>query len=76
MYSILMGYKIICDCGAIFNHEGEVEFHRATIGHIWNKLKAMTNNNYVHISNHAKMKIPENTRCDICNEKAYLKGYE
>jgi hypothetical protein len=37
---------------------------------VWNKLKAETNNNYVYRSNYAKMKIPENARCDICNKTA------
>jgi hypothetical protein len=56
-----------------FNDEKDVEWHRRTEGHVWNKLRAETNNNYVYISNSAKTKIPENARCDICRELAHLK---
>jgi hypothetical protein len=50
-----------------------VKWHRTTPGHIWNKLKAETNNNYVYMSNYAKTKIPEDATCDICNKTAHLK---
>src|SRR5438128_1156557 len=63
----------MCECGIIFNHEAGVKWHRTTLGHVWNKLKKETNNNYVNISNYAKTKIPEDATCDICNKTAHLK---
>lgn len=65
--------EVVCDCGAIFDDESGVKWHRTTEGHLWFKLKMETDNHYVHIRNSAKMKIPENVRCDICGEPAHLK---
>lgn len=36
----------------------------ATKGHVWNKLKKEMDGNY----DYTKRKIPEDARCDICNE--------
>ena|SRR5437870_5722670 len=65
--------EAICDCAIIFDDEAAVKWHKTTEGHLWNKLKTETNNNYVYNRDSAKMKIPENVRCDICGEPAHLK---
>jgi hypothetical protein len=55
---------VTCDCGAILDHEGEVNWHKTTKGHVWYILKNELDGNYVY----AKKKIPKGARCDVCNE--------
>jgi hypothetical protein len=55
---------VVCDCGARLDYEGDVEWHRTTPGHVWNKLKKEMDGNYVY----TKRKIPEDAICDICND--------
>jgi hypothetical protein len=65
-----MTSEVICDCGIIFNHQADVEWHRTTEGHLWNKLKKEMDGIYIRF---ARSKIPENAKCDICGEQADLK---
>lgn len=54
---------VVCDCGARLN-DGEIDWHKTTKGHVWSKLKQELDGNYVY----TKKKIPENAKCDICNQ--------
>jgi|SRR5207247_1085983 len=55
--------EVNCGCGVVLDNEQEVEWHRTTEGHLWSILKKELDGNYV-----SKKKIPEDAKCDICNE--------
>ena len=63
---------VVCDCGSIFDHVGEIEWHRTTQGHVWYILKKELDCNYIYI----KKMIPEDAKCDICNPKWFIVSHK